>query len=184
MKFGQLDCSWSFTVRLTYCCLQNAEWWNLPASIINYKSLLSMWNLASQILLWLFDIWQLEFNKTLSIGLSLYKTLWTLWTLASRIFCDCLASGGLSSTRRWSRQIRTIYSYGRKAEWWMTECCPAIIRYVNVLRLDHIHQNDILCKHLWYIAIKTKFGNKEREDMTWPFDTMTARVDGQMKDFQ
>ena len=122
-------------------------------------------------LLWLFDIWQLEFNKTLSIGLSLYKTLWTLWTLASRIFCDCLASGGLCSTRRWSRQIRTIYSYGRKAEWWMTECCPAIIRGVNVLRLDHIHQNDILCKHLWYIAIKTKFGNKEREDMTWPFDT-------------
>ena len=132
-------------------------------------------------LLWLFDISQLEFNKTLPVGLRLYKTLWNLWTLASRMFCDCLASGSLSLTRRWLRHIRNIY-YGRKAEWWMT--CPEIITCVNVFRVDHIHQNDILCKHLWYIAIMTKFGNKEREHMTWPFDTMTARVDGQMKDFQ
>jgi hypothetical protein len=28
------------------------------------------------------------------------------------------------------------------------------------------------------------FGNKEGEDKTWPFDTMTARLDGQVKDFQ
>jgi hypothetical protein len=135
-------------------------------------------------LLWLFDIWQLEFNKTLSVGLSLYKALWTLWTLVSQMFCDCSASGGLSSTRRWSRQTRTTYSYGRKAEWWMTECCHSIIRRVNVLRLDHVHQNDIFYKNLWYIAIKTNYGNKGSEDMILPFDTMTARVDDQMEDLQ
>jgi len=32
--------------------------------------------------------------------------------------------------------------------------------------------------------MKMNFGNKEGEDKTWPFDTMTARVDGQMKEFQ
>jgi hypothetical protein len=66
----------------------------------------------------------------------------------------------------------------------IAECRPAIIRCVSVLRLDHVHQNDIPCKYLWYIAMKTNFGNKEGEDKTWPFDTMTARVHDQMKDFQ
>ena len=32
--------------------------------------------------------------------------------------------------------------------------------------------------------MKMNFGNKEGEDKTWSFDTMTAQVDGRMKDFQ
>ena len=66
----------------------------------------------------------------------------------------------------------------------MAECCPAIIRYVSILRLDHVHQNDTPYKYLWYIAMKMNFGNKEGEDKTWPFNTITAWVNGQMKDFQ
>ena len=32
--------------------------------------------------------------------------------------------------------------------------------------------------------MKMNFGNKEGEDKTWPFDTMTAWVNGQIRDFQ
>ena len=52
-------CSWSFVVRVIYYCDSKAGWchlesqivhdWNLPVSTINYKSLLSLQNLASRI---------------------------------------------------------------------------------------------------------------------------------------
>jgi hypothetical protein len=55
----------------------------------------------------------------------------------------------------------------------IAEFCPAIITCVSVLRLDRVYQNDIPCKYLWYIGMKTNFGNKEggriRLDLSTPW---------------
>ena len=113
-----------------------------------------------------------------------YKILLSLWNLAIWIYYDCFASGSLSSTRHCLQVSAFMDLVGLVKLCQIAKCCPVIIRCVSVLRLDHVHQNVIPCKYLWCIAMKMNFSKKEGEDKTWPFNTMTAQVDGQMKDFQ
>ena len=153
MKFCQLDCSCSFTVKLIYYCDWKADWWH-PAS-------------------------QIVHDRNLPVSIINCKSLSSLWNLASRIYYDRLATGSLSSTRHCPQVSSFIRPCGLCELWpvrcsviiwhlvsWVrqeAECCPGIIRCVSVFRLDHVNQNVIPCKYLWYIAIKTNFGNKEGE---------------------
>ena len=171
MKFCRLDCLWSFTIKLIYYYDRKADWWhpasqivhdrNLPVSIINCKSLLSLWNLASRIYYDRLATGSLSSTRHCPQVSSFIRPcgLCELWPVGCSVIVWHLVA--------WVRQE--------------AECCPAIIRCVSVLRLD---QNDIPCKYLWYIARKTNFGKKEGEDKAWSFDTMTAQVDGHMKVFQ